>query len=69
MAHNQHAVKCLDCEQVYSARLHDDELLLPTETGVCQCGATELHDMTTGEVHEIASALADGDDSEGEPAG
>lgn len=64
MGRNQHAVKCLECDQVYSARLHNGDVLLPTNKGVCKCGATQVVDMTVGEVRDIHATVIDQDDGE-----
>ena len=68
MGKNRHAVQCSECERVYSARLHESELLLPTDTGTCECGATRMVDLTSDEATEVRTPVAERGDSEGEPA-
>ena len=43
----RHAVKCIECKQVYAAEVSEEGLLLPTKTGVCTCGTAQFWDLTT----------------------
>ncbi|WP_158055396.1 hypothetical protein [Halorussus halophilus] len=68
MGHDTDAVKCIDCGQVYAARAYDGEIILPTETGVCDCGASHVVNLTTEERREVSAAVTKQDGSESEPA-
>ncbi len=59
MGQNHHAVRCLECEQVYSARLHDGDVIRPTETGVCKCGTTQVVDLTVEKVRNVRATAVD----------
>lgn len=59
MASKRHGVQCVECGQVYAARLSAGRVVLPTDDGTCRCGATRFVNLTAGE-GETAQASATG---------
>ena len=37
---------CVDCQNPYSARLVDGDIILPTNDGCCECGASDFEIVT-----------------------
>ena len=43
----RHAVQCIECKHVYAAKVSEEAILLPTDTGACPCGTAQFWDLTT----------------------
>ncbi|MFC4548958.1 MULTISPECIES: hypothetical protein [Halorussus] len=50
MSRSSLIVSCPDCGNVYVAREHDGELILPTDSGVCECGSRDVKAVESTDV-------------------
>lgn len=64
MGSKRHGVQCVECGQVYAARLSAERVILPTDDGTCRCGATRFVNLTAGETETALASSTGGENGD-----